>query len=189
MATIKISELPNTSIIASDAMIPISDRDVQNILTTFKISFNDFCNGIKTNSNWGKNVESSIAAINETLEDYLSYFETIETHDEQITDIFNGLQIQEAAISTINNSYLPSISNDVLMLKTDMSTVKGDIKNINNVLNDLNGTDLAEVLENINTNAENISENTGKITSLSEKISALEETTNETTLNFSELSS
>lgn len=189
MATIKISELPNTSIIASDAMIPISDRDVQNILTTFKISFNDFCNAIKTNSNWGKNVESSIAAINETLEDYLSYFETIETHDEQITDIFNGLQIQEAAISTINNSYLPSISNDVLMLKTDMSTVKGDIKNINNVLNDLNGTDLAEVLENINTNAENISENTGKITSLTEKISTLEETTNETSLNVSELSS
>lgn len=189
MATIKISELPDTSIIASDAMIPISDRDVQNILTTFKISFNDFCNGIKTNSNWGKNVESSISAINEMLEDYLTYFDTIETHSEQITDIFNGLQIQDAAISTINNSYLPSISNDVLMLKTDMSTVKGDINSINNVLDDLQGTDLSEILENVNKNSENILENTENITSLTESVSALEETTNETTLNVSELSS
>ena len=189
MATIKISELPNTTIIASDAMIPISDRDVQNILTTFQISFNDFCNGIKTNSNWGKNVESSISTINEMLEDYLTYFDTIETHSEQITDIFNGLQIQDAAISTINNSYLPSISNDILMLKTDVSTVKGDIKNINNVLDDLQGTDLSEILENVNKNSENILENTGKITSLTESVSTLEETTDEMTLNVSELSS
>ena len=180
MSTIKISELPKIDKISKDGMIPISDKDVQDILNTYHITLEDFTKSF-SNTTWGSSLNTDLSDIKEKLIECDENLEQVELNRTNISALAQNVEEHTEQFSDINDN-IDLLTGKITKNTTDISDLYTKNTEVNTKLQNIEKYDFDDLIQKITDNTSNISANTSSI-------STIEASVNTNTTNISNNSS
>ena len=180
MSTIKISELPKIDKISKDGMIPISDKDVQDILNTYHITLEDFTKSF-SNTTWGSSLNTDLSDIKEKITEFEEDFEQVELNRTNISALAQNVEEHTEQFSDVNDS-INLLTGKITKNTTDISDLYTKNTEVNTKLQNIEKYDFDDLIQKITDNTSNISANTSSI-------NTIEASVNTNTTNISNNSS
>ncbi len=164
MSTIKISELPKIDKISKDGMIPISDKDVQDILNTYHITLEDFTQSF-SNTTWGSSLNTDLSDIKEKLIECDENLEQVELNRTNISALAQNVEEHDEQFSDINDN-IDLLTGKITKNTTDISDLYTKNTEVNTKLQNIEKYDFDDLIQKITDNTSNISANTSAINTI-----------------------
>ena len=184
MSTIKISELPKIDKISKEGMIPISDKDVQDILNTYHITLEDFTKSF-SNTTWGSSLDADLSDIKGKITEFEEDFEQVELNRTNISALAQNVEDQSEQISTVNGN-IDLLTGKIDTNENDINDLYSKNTEVNTKLQKLEKYDFDDLIQKISDNTNNISTNASSINTIEASVNT--NTTNIST-NSSAISS
>jgi predicted nucleic acid-binding Zn-ribbon protein len=171
MSTIKISELPKIDKISKEGMIPISDKDVQDILNTYHITLEDFTKSF-SNTTWGSSLDADLSDIKGKMTEFEEDFEQVELNRTNISALAQNVEDQSEQISAVNGN-IDLLTGKITKNTTDISDLYTKNTEVNTKLQNIEKYDFDDLIQKITDNTSNIGANTSSITTIEASVNTI----------------